>query len=321
MQSMQIGLSAVALVALAGVGSASVIGVPVPGTVAFSNAAPTNLALDTSAGAGQRARAYIVNGDWSAGGGTAGGGDPWSAGFRTRIPGLTDFFNSEFLNRAHGGVNNSDPFQFSTPSYPTANQGGFPRTMLPDIPAADLGGTVNLAFWQTLAGSDASMDNVSVDFYTDAIVPVPVSIDPQLAPVMPARPFSLTETTVGNNGNGFSYQEHRFTAPGNGTNLFHVGLYTGGVDGYLFIYSGAFDPNNPLQNLIGLDDDGDLGILNSSSLWIDLVGGQEYTLVASTFIDGAALPTGLFTVAGVPAPGAVALMALGGLAASRRRRA
>ncbi|HMO34480.1 MAG TPA: PEP-CTERM sorting domain-containing protein [Gemmatales bacterium] len=258
------------------------------------------VSIDTTGFAG-RVRAYVLSGDW-----TAVSGGPWSAELRTQLVGVTDQ-GGGVLERVMGGVNNSNPFTFATPSQTSIDQGQPPRTFLANIAAADLGGTFSLGLRQTFAGSTASIANTSITFYTDAITPVPVNVNSGSS-VMTNRPNSLTTTTAGS----FLYESSTFTPEFDGT--YHFGLYTGGIDGYLLVYNGSFDPTNPLANLIGLDDDGDLGANNSSSFWLNLTAGNTYTVVSTTFTAGADMPNGLLTIAGlpvgaaVPEPGSLALI-------------
>lgn len=98
-------------------------------------------------------------------------------------------------------------------------------------------------------------------------------------------------------------------------------------DGYLHLYVGAFDAADQLNGILAGDDDGAGGIGTSDIDGVSLSAGVQYFLVTSGF--GAA-DAGTFTnsVSGagqatfglIPAPGATALLGLGGLAAARRRR-
>ncbi|HRJ49281.1 MAG: PEP-CTERM sorting domain-containing protein [Phycisphaeraceae bacterium] len=304
--------SVLALVGLASIAQADIITANLAGPISFTNAAPNTAVLNTSAGIGQRARAYVVTGDW-----TAGSGGPWSNEFRTRISGVTDQGGGD-LSRAHGGAGNGNPFTFAFPTNTTSDQGQFPRTFLANAASSDIAATTSLTFWQSFSGSGATLTNGALHLFTDAIPSVTFSTDAN-SPSMTTRPNSLTSNTTLTGP--YYYKSHTFTAPGVGANPFHIGLHTNGGDGYLYAYNGAFDPNNPLTNLIGLDDDGDLGLSQSSSFWLSLTGGNTYTLVATTFSGGAFLTDAMMSVAGVPAPGSLVLIGLGGLAAARRRRA
>ncbi|MBX3363965.1 MAG: hypothetical protein KF866_04300 [Phycisphaeraceae bacterium] len=278
----------------------------------------SSFSIDTT-GASGRARAFYVTGDW-----TAAGGDPWSNEFRVRLDGVTDVLGP--LERIHGGVNNGSPFTFTDPTNTTwvnnvTNPVGYGyNTMLANAASSDLGGMFTLGLRQSFAGSQASLANAQIHFLTDVIAPV--AFDSAASGLsMPARPTSLTTTTTGAGG-GYTYDAMSFTPLVSGAH--HLAMHISPpFDGYLLVYQGAFDPNAPLVNLIGIDDIGGLGDPNSADMFLGLTAGQEYTLVATTFSAGSALRvSGLFTIAGpVPAPGAVALAglaALGGL--SRRRR-
>ena len=112
-----------------------------------------------------------------------------------------------------------------------------------------------------------------------------------------------------------NYDVESFIATVTGTfDLFSVQQY----DGYLHVYEGSFDPLDQLANLIAGNDDGAGGIGTSDILGLSLTAGTEYFIVTSGFQAGDA---GAFTNTLVPAPGAAALLGMGGLFAARRRRA
>lgn len=309
---MKKSLLVLTIVGMAGAANADIISANLAGPVSFTNAAPNTVALNTSAGLGQRARAYVVTGDW-----TADSGGPWSVEFFTRIAGVTDQGGGP-LSRQHGGTIGSNPFTFTFPSYATSNQGQNPNTFLANAASSNIAATTNLTLGQSYPGSGATLTNGALHLFTDAIPAVTFSTDAN-SPSMTTRPNSLTSNTTLTGP--FHYRAHTFTAPGVGDNPFHIGLHTNGADGYLYAYSGVFDPNNPLTNLIGVDDDGDLGLAQSSSFWLNLTGGNSYTIVATTFSGGDFLTDATMSVAGVPAPGSLAIVGLAGLAAARRRRA
>jgi hypothetical protein len=154
-------------------------------------------------------------------------------------------------------------------------------------------------------------------FLTDIVAPQSAVIDGS-SPTMAARPNSLT--TLNTTG-PFRYTTHTFTAQATGVH--HIGLYTGGVDGYLLAYNGAFSPTSVLTNLVGVDDDSELGITNGSSMFLTLTQGQTLTLVSTTFSASTNMGNGLLTVAGpqaVPEPFSMVAMGAGLLALARRRR-
>lgn len=115
------------------------------------------------------------------------------------------------------------------------------------------------------------------------------------------------------------------------------------MDGLLILYTGSFDPANP-DNSTSFDDDytaGDVAILagfdgdavgqNASGFAANLVAGETYFLVQTTFSDSPtsfgqpngpyeSVITGPGNISIIPAPAAFALLGLGGLAVSRRRR-
>ncbi len=293
-------------------------------TYGFSPATITTTAafysIDTT-GASGRARAFYVTGDWS-----VAGGDPWSNEFRVQITGLTNLGGGG-LQRAMGGLGNGSAYTFGAPAASTwSNNTTSPTgmgavTYLADVAAADLGGIYSVGLRQTFGGSSANLANAAVHFATDVITPVAVNTIG--GPSMSRRPSSLTGLS---SAGTYRYQTLSYTATASGAH--HFGLYTGGADGYLFVYNGAFNPLSPLTNLVGLDDIGDLGDANSSSMWLNMNAGDTYTMVASVFSSGADVSNGTFTIAGpvgavIPEPatmGLLATLSMGGLAFRRIRK-
>lgn len=99
-------------------------------------------------------------------------------------------------------------------------------------------------------------------------------------------------------------------------------------DTFMHLYGpGGFDPNSPLSNVIIGDDDGGAGAL--SLFTTGITGGTQYYVVVSGFAnaDFGAFRLSLsstsadITIGLIPAPGALAVLGLGGLVATRRRRA
>lgn len=122
-------------------------------------------------------------------------------------------------------------------------------------------------------------------------------------------------------------------------------------DGYILVYSGSFDAGSPLSNLIAGDDDylgafsvlpgattgglqgsrialGDASNFGGAGTGLNLTAGAQYFAVVTgfgnaefgTYTAGIGGGQGLVTLGLIPAPSAVALLGLGGLAAVRRRR-
>lgn len=76
-----------------------------------------------------------------------------------------------------------------------------------------------------------------------------------------------------------------------------------------------------VSNLIGLDDFGDLGDSNSSSVFLHLTQGQTITLMSTIFGSGASMANGMMTIAGpVPEPASMIVLGLGCAALMRRLR-
>lgn len=260
-------------------------------------------------------RAFYVTGTWN-----QIAGNPFSNELRAQLPGVTNLGGGS-LDRGLGGAATNATYNFVGPDTSTWNQ----NTTNPALRGAlthlangalTMGGNVNYALRQTFSGSSATMTGSSFHFLTDIIAPQGVVINGS-SPVMTGRPNSLTATTSGS----FGYNSFTFTAEATG--IHHIGLYTGGVDGYLLAYNGAFSPTSTLTNLVGVDDVGDLTDLNSSGMFLTLTAGQSMTFVATTFTAGASMGNGLLTVAGpqaVPEPFSMVAMGAGLLALARRRR-
>ncbi len=102
-------------------------------------------------------------------------------------------------------------------------------------------------------------------------------------------------------------------------------------DGYLLVYQDGFDAANPLDNLIALNDDyfgtmaAGTGVGYSGLDAVTLSSSSTYYLVQTGFGNGDEGPyqmsiSGPGDIRKVPAPASLALLGLGGLAATRRRR-
>lgn len=305
------GLSALGIVTAASVSSADFFNFSF--TAGALTDAVTNYSINTS-GASGVIRGYTISGDW-----VAGGGDPWSQELTSQVSGVSDHGNGD-LDRGHGGLADGNNFSFS-PSSPTWDGGvtspdGNDQTSMVDLGAPSLGGTFTLGLYQSFSGSDATLTNASIQFYTDAIAPV--SISTVGASTMTNRPSSFTATESG----AFRYQATSFTPTASGD--FLIQLHTGGIDGYLLAYNGSFDPNNVLTNIIGRDDVGDLGDANSSNMALSLTAGQTYTFVSTVFNPAADISAGTLVIAGatapVPEPATIAALGLGIAAIARKRR-
>lgn len=102
-------------------------------------------------------------------------------------------------------------------------------------------------------------------------------------------------------------------------------------DGYLLVYQDAFNPASPLDNLIALNDDyfgamlPGTGVGYSGLDAVTMSSTSTYFLVQTGFGNGDEGPyqmsiSGPGDIRKIPAPASLALLGLGGLAATRRRR-
>lgn len=175
--------------------------------------------------------------------------------------------------------------------------------------------------------------------------------DTTSGPTMLGRPSSFT--FLSSSASNFHYHSEPFyvSASGEYTAESNTNAPFGDFDGYLLIYGNSFDPTSPLANLIAGDDDfsgaftvlsgssasgvrasriilGDFSNFGGSTTGLNLTAGVQYYAVQTSYGAGAA---GSFEAAIgggpgqvhlgiVPAPGTLALLAFGGLAAARRRR-
>lgn len=99
-------------------------------------------------------------------------------------------------------------------------------------------------------------------------------------------------------------------------------------DTFISLYGpGGFDPANPLANAISADDDAGVGVL--SLITSNINGGTQYYVVVTgfgntdfgTYTLSLSSTSADITIGLIPAPGALAVLGLGGLVATRRRRA
>jgi hypothetical protein len=178
----------------------------------------------------------------------------------------------------------------------------------------------------TTAGTYA-INNAALHLLTDAVAPMTGNLTANSPTYQ--RVSTVTAPGAGTlaSAGAYKYATSTFVAPQSA--VYMVGAdwmqYSDNTnfDGWLSLYAGTFDPLNPLTNVIGVDDDAGYG-LEDSAMWIQLVGGQSYTMVYTLFSSiGSLTTTGTFTgyVAGpVPEPASIAALGLGALALIRRKR-
>jgi PEP-CTERM motif len=125
------------------------------------------------------------------------------------------------------------------------------------------------------------------------------------------RPIEDLSATSGI-GDAVAYDTFHFTVGTSGTYTF---LTNGLFDTFDFLYANAFDPLNPLNGVIGDNDDSVIGI-GTSGFAAALLAGVDYYLVTTGFSDS---DFGLFSttiggpgsIAAIPEPDALALMLAG----------
>ena len=89
---------------------------------------------------------------------------------------------------------------------------------------------------------------------------------------------------VGDQPGTRNYVATTFTAGASGS--YDIGQPEGGPgDTIIAVYQGDFDPNDPEANLIDFNDDAVPGVTFKPNLTVNLVEGQQYTVVVSTWDD------------------------------------
>ncbi|MEO8274944.1 MAG: hypothetical protein ABI639_01920 [Thermoanaerobaculia bacterium] len=102
------------------------------------------------------------------------------------------------------------------------------------------------------------------------------------------KPFFTRPTSTGtNSGVVTRYQVQPFELNASAS-CYIEGIQEGSYDGMIFLYHGAFNPANPLVNLIAADDDAEFGTGSSRIDAIALVGGNDYFLVTAGYSAGGA---------------------------------
>ena len=268
---------------------------------------------------------YSMSFDW-----VAGGGGPWS---NEAIWALTS------TNNLATAVFHADPG-----ASPDAGSSGNPVTLtwngfmgaqtlnvetgFSTTGAAYNGGDDLFLFTlQTWAGSDATWSNVNVTLGFDAPPPPTGTFTEAWASGNTATGNTWTRPNAA--GTALSTAVPQFDVIPFGvteSGTYDIASITPDHDGFLHIYTGAFDANDPLANFLAGNDDGPiLGLGSSVTAGLELVAGELYFAVISAFgttqagdyTMNAVGPGAAFVI---PAPGSLALLGLGGLVIARRRR-
>lgn len=137
------------------------------------------------------------------------------------------------------------------------------------------------------------------------------------------RPSGLT--TLSGIGTDVPFEVVNFTVGASGVYDLET-LNLGGTltDTFLLLYVGSFDPSAVFTNLVAFNDDSGAGFLSLIGA-VEIQAGVDYFAVVTGFAnsdfgtyDLEIRGPGAITI--VPAPGVAAVLGLGGLVASRRRR-
>jgi MYXO-CTERM domain-containing protein len=259
-------------------------------------------------------RGIYLSGDW-----TNAAGGAWSSelNYSFTAPGPVGV-----VDRRLGGVANSNPYTFGTGanwwSNGTTNNNQEIRGEFTTFQPANSSFTFSLR--QTFLGSSSNISNARLNLLTDIIPAVTGSLE-GISPIY-KRASGVTGFGTGSLGSGSTYRYSTYTFTALADGIHQIGARYSGFDGYLSLYQGAFDANNALTNIIGVDDDSQSPVsTGGSDMFLNLIAGQSYTVVISHFSTTPQVGTFTSYVAGpVPTPGALAALGLAGLAASRRRR-
>lgn len=325
---MKIALSFAALAAVAssfaGTYTASL------GNVTLTGTGVTTVSANLS-GLNGPVRGFGIAGDWSivTPNGTTASTTQWSSEFGTTLiaPG-----GSTFARRSVGGAGSANAYTFAPTGSATWNN---------TSPAYDTfyntatNGVWSFGMNQSYGPAGVtSLANAGATFFTDYLAPVTTSITANSLTYN--RATSLTAVATGTaTGTNVQYNAVSFTIDkagsyliGGGYTALSTGTATGLWDGYLSLYSGAFNSASPLANLIGLDDDGFGGSTGGASSMLVSLGAGTYTAVlseySSTIVGATASGSATLFVAGgaqpVPEPASMVALGLGAAAMLRRRK-
>lgn len=268
---------------------------------------------------------YSVSFDW-----TAGGGGPWSNEAIWALTSTSDLGTAVFYadpGASPDAQSNGNPITLTWNGFMGAQtlnvETGFQTDGIP----YEGGDPLYFFSLQTFGGSDATWNNVNLTLGFDS-APAPTGTF--------SEAWASGSTATGNTwtrpnaaGTALSTAVPQFDVVPFGvteTGMYDIASITPDHDGFLHIYQGAFDSTDPLANYLAGDDDGPiLGLGSSVVEQIELVSGQLYFAVISAFGttqagDYTMNAVGPGTAFVIPAPGAMALLSMGGLLAVRRRR-
>lgn len=286
---------------------------------------PTPLSLDGSLIPAGTYTSYSVSFDW-----TAGGGNPWSNEAIWALTSTSDLGTAVFHadpGASADAANNANPVTLTWNGFMGTQSVNVETGFTTDGAAYNGGDDLFFFSLQTFGGSNATWSNVNVSLGFDAPPPPTGTFTEAWASGTTATGNTWTRPNAA--GTALSTATPQFDVIPFGvteSGTYDIASITPDHDGFLHIYTGAFDSTDPLANFLAGNDDGPiLGLGSSVTAGLELVAGEIYFAVISAFGTAQA---GAYTMNAlgpgaafvIPAPGSLALLGLGGLAMARRRR-